>query len=46
LTLLFETGTRTWAEADYARWAGAAGLAVRERIDLDPIEKGSLLLIG
>jgi SAM-dependent methyltransferase len=46
LTLLFETGTRTWAESDYARWASAAGLGVRERIDLDPIEKGSLLLIG
>jgi SAM-dependent methyltransferase len=46
LTLLFETGTRTWSEADYARWAGAAGLGILQRIDLDPVEKGSLLLIS
>lgn len=46
LTLLYETGTRTWAQSDYARWAEAAGLVIRQRMDLDPIEKGSLLLIG
>lgn len=44
LTLLFETGTQTHRPEDYAEWLSAAGFASIERIDLDPLEKGSLLL--
>lgn len=44
LTLLFETGTQTHAFADYACWLEAAGFVALKRIDLDPQEKGSLLL--
>jgi len=44
LTLLFETGTQTYAYADYQAWLSAAGFASVERIDLDPREKGSLIL--
>lgn len=44
LTLLVETGTQTHAYADYCDWLGAAGLRDIERIDLDPREKGSLIL--
>lgn len=44
LTLLLETGTRTHAWADYRDWLDAAGFAKVERIDLDPREKGSLIL--
>jgi trans-aconitate methyltransferase len=44
LTLLFETGTQTHAPEDYAEWLNAAGFASMMRIDLDPLEKGSLIL--
>jgi SAM-dependent methyltransferase len=44
LTLLFETGTRTYSEAEYQAWFDAAGFARTQRIDLDPLEKGSLLI--
>jgi hypothetical protein len=44
LTLLFETGTRTYHYADYADWLAEAGFHAIERIDLDPLEKGSLIL--
>lgn len=44
LTLLYETGTRTYHYDDYAGWLGEAGFHGIERIDLDPLEKGSLIL--
>jgi hypothetical protein len=44
LTLLFETGTRTYSEAEYREWFDAAGFASAQRIDLNPLEKGSLLI--
>lgn len=44
LTLLTETGTRTHAYAEYCDWLNAAGFASIERIDLNPREKGSLIL--
>ena len=44
LTLLFETGTRTYHYADYTEWLRAAGFTLIERIDLNPLEKGSLIL--
>ena len=44
LTLLYETGTRTYHYADYAAWLDEAGFHSLERIDLDPLEKGSLIL--
>lgn len=44
LTLLYETGTQIHRESDYHEWLGEAGFAAVERIDLDPREKGSLLL--
>ena len=44
LTLLYETGTRTYSEPEYRRWLDAAGFSGVERIDLNPLEKGSLLL--
>ncbi len=44
LTLLYETGTRTYSEQEYREWLNAAGFARVDRIDLDPLEKGSLLL--
>lgn len=44
LTLLVETGTQTHAYADYQAWLAAAGFEQVERIDLDPREKGSLIL--
>lgn len=44
LTLLVETGTQTYAYQDYCHWLTQAGLAAIERIDLDPLEKGSLIL--
>lgn len=44
LTLLVETGTRTHAYADYCAWLTAAGLQEITRIDLDPREKGTLIL--
>lgn len=44
LTLLYETGTGIHREADYRSWLDEAGFGVVRRIDLDPLEKGSLLL--
>ena len=44
LTLLYETGTQTHRPEDYAGWLAEAGFSEVTRIDLDPREKGSLLL--
>lgn len=44
LTLLFETGTKIHRYEDYSDWLAAAGFASISRIDLDPLEKGSLIL--
>lgn len=44
LTLLYETGTQTHAYSDYTDWLSAAGFGDITRIDLDPIEKGTLIL--
>ncbi len=44
LTLLYETGTGIHREADYRSWLAEAGFGAVRRIDLDPLEKGSLLL--
>ena len=44
LTLLFETGTRTYSQAEYQQWLDAAGFTHTQRIDLNPLEKGSLLI--
>ena len=45
LTLLLETGTQTYSHAEYSKWLLAAGFSDITRIDLDPIEKGSLLIV-
>ncbi|MBS1145119.1 MAG: hypothetical protein H6R14_2525 [Proteobacteria bacterium] len=44
LTLLLETGTQTHRHEDYCAWLTAAGFSAIERIDLEPREKGSLIL--
>lgn len=44
LTLLVETGTQTYRYEDYCNWLTAAGFESIERIDLDPREKGSLIM--
>lgn len=44
LTLLYETGTCIHREDDYRNWLAEAGFGEVRRIDLDPPEKGSLLL--
>lgn len=44
LTLLAETGTRTYSEQEYRGWIAEAGFASAERVDLNPLEKGSLLI--
>lgn len=44
LTLLYETGTQTHRHADYLDWLTAAGFSSISREDLDPREKGSLIL--
>jgi predicted O-methyltransferase YrrM len=44
LTLLLETGTQTYGYEQYCDWLTAAGLQSVERIDLNPKEKGSLIL--
>jgi hypothetical protein len=44
LTLLLETGTQTHRHTDYCEWLTAAGFSHIERIDLEPREKGSLIL--
>ena len=43
VTLLLETGTRTYSEAEYQAWFSNAGLQQATRVDLNPLEKGSLL---
>jgi predicted O-methyltransferase YrrM len=44
LTLLTETATRTYGPEEYAAWLEAGGFTPPTRIDLEPREKGSLLL--
>jgi len=44
LTLLYETGTQTYRYEEYRNWLESAGFSAIERIDLDPLEKGSLIL--
>lgn len=44
LTLLYETGTRTYRYPQYQQWLADAGFEGVTRIDLDPLEKGSLIL--
>lgn len=44
LTLLLETGTQTYRYEDCCNWISDAGFVSIERIDLDPREKGSLIL--
>ena len=44
LTLLLETGTRLYRHDQYAGWLQQAGFLDVRRVDLTPIEKGSLLL--
>ncbi len=44
LTLLLETGTQTYRYTDYTAWLIEAGFERITRLDLDPVEKGSLIL--
>jgi SAM-dependent methyltransferase len=44
LTLLYETGTRTYSHEEYLGWLKEAGFSSVSRVDLNPLEKGSLLL--
>ena len=44
LTLLLETGTQTYRYEEYCDWLSVAGFVSVVRIDLDPREKGSLIL--
>jgi len=44
LTLLVETGTQTYRYEDCCNWLAVAGFESVVRIDLDPREKGSLIL--
>lgn len=44
LTLMSETGTRTYSEGEYRDWIEAAGFSGVSRVDLNPLEKGSLLI--
>ena len=44
LTLLYETGTQTYRYGEYVDWLASAGFADIRRIDLDPLEKGSLIV--
>ena len=44
LTLLLETGTQTYRYDEYCNWLTAAGFESIVRIDLNPREKGSLIL--
>lgn len=44
LTLLYETGTQTYRYGEYVDWLETAGFEGITRIDLDPLEKGSLIL--
>jgi SAM-dependent methyltransferase len=44
LTLLTETATRTYGFEEFAGWLEAAGFEPPSRVDLEPREKGSLVL--
>lgn len=44
LTLLVETATRIYSFEEISAWLGEAGFAAPMRIDLDPREKGSLIV--
>ena len=44
LTLLTETATRTYGFEEFSGWLTAAGFDPPRRVDLEPREKGSLLL--
>jgi SAM-dependent methyltransferase len=44
LTLLVETATRTYGLEEFSAWLAAAGFEPPARVDLEPREKGSLLL--
>jgi SAM-dependent methyltransferase len=44
LTLLVETATRTYGLEEFTGWLAAAGFEPPLRVDLEPREKGSLLL--
>ncbi|MGH8809955.1 MAG: hypothetical protein ACREX0_18935, partial [Noviherbaspirillum sp.] len=44
LTLLVETATRTYSFEELAGWLDEAGFAAPIRIDLEPREKGSLII--
>jgi SAM-dependent methyltransferase len=44
LTLLVETATRTYSQEEFAAWLEAAGFEPARRVDLEPREKGSLLM--
>ncbi len=44
LTLLLETGTQIYRHQDYAEWLTAAGFSSLAHVDLDPREKGTLIL--
>ena len=44
LTLLLETGTQTYRHEDYLQWLARAGFDDVVRMDLNPLEKGTLLV--
>jgi len=44
LTLLVETATRTYGFEEISAWLSAAGFGPPSRVDLEPREKGSLVL--
>jgi trans-aconitate methyltransferase len=44
VTLFYETGTKIYSFSDYVTWLKEAGFSSINRIDLDPLEKGSLIL--
>jgi predicted O-methyltransferase YrrM len=44
LTLLVETATSTYGFEEFSAWLAAAGFEPPERIDLEPREKGSLVI--
>ena len=44
LTLLVETATRTYSFEELSGWLTASGFEAPTRLDLEPREKGSLLI--
>lgn len=44
VTLFFETGTKIHSFDMYSEWLHGAGFSSMQRIDLDPIEKGTLII--